>query len=115
MSLFQREINNQADLLTGEIMRIGLNTSNILFCCLWRGANDSWDNFYNRSKDAVSDGTETHLHDDRKEKAEAINAIEKYGLKIIGQNWQSITDTTEFGPIPDMVMLPFTQQPIADQ
>jgi hypothetical protein len=44
-----------------------------------------------------------------------INAVEKYGLKIIGQNWQSMTDTTEFGPTPFMPVLPFTPQPIADQ
>jgi hypothetical protein len=41
----QRELNNQADVLIGETMRIGLDTSDILFCCLRRGANDSWDIF----------------------------------------------------------------------
>jgi hypothetical protein len=55
------------------------------------------------------------LPDDPKDKAEAINAIEKYGLKIISQNWQSVTDTTEFGSTPYKTVLPFTPQPIADQ
>jgi hypothetical protein len=55
------------------------------------------------------------LPDETKEKTEGINAIEKYGLKIISQIWLSMTDTTKLGSLPYMPVLPFNSKPIVDQ
>jgi sugar phosphate isomerase/epimerase len=58
------------------------------FCPRW-GANDSWDDFCKRVKEAGYDGIESVHSLDPKLQKEELTALEKYELKIIGQYYQS--------------------------
>lgn len=58
------------------------------FCPRW-GANDSWDDFCKRVKEAGYDGIESVYSLDPKLQKEELTALKKYELKIIGQYYQS--------------------------
>lgn len=64
---------------------------NVKFFCPRWGATDDWDSFCKRVKDAGYDGVESWLNpNDPKEKEAMQRALEKYGLKLVGQYWQSM-------------------------
>jgi sugar phosphate isomerase/epimerase len=67
----------------------------ILFFCPHWGAQDSWDSFCERVKNAGYDGVESDLPLDPTERAAAIAALKKFDLLFIGQYWQSLEDNAE--------------------
>ncbi len=91
----RRDFVKQSGIILGGVMLPPFNApatdgfSVQFFCPRW-GATDSWDSFCKRVKDAGYDGVETALPLEANEKAAAIEAISKHGLKYIGQYHQSI-------------------------
>lgn len=67
----------------------------ILFFCPRWGAQDSWEDFCKRVKDAGYDGVESDLPEDTIEREAAIAVLKKYDLLFIGQYWQSLEDNAE--------------------
>lgn len=65
------------------------------FCPRW-GATDPWDTFCSRVKEAGYDGVETSISGLKENDVSEIrNATNKYGLKIIGQYYQSFEQDLE--------------------
>lgn len=59
------------------------------FCPRWGSADIPWDEFCGRVADAGYDGVETHLPQDEKGRDEVRQALDKHGLLLIGQYYQS--------------------------
>jgi sugar phosphate isomerase/epimerase len=94
MKTNRRDFLKQSTFLIGGTMINNemSNSSDIFgikfFCPRW-GANDSWDDFCKRVKEAGYDGIESVHSLDPKLQKEELTALEKYELKIIGQYYQS--------------------------
>lgn len=94
MKTNRRDFLKQSTFLIGGTMINNdmSNSSDIFgikfFCPRW-GANDSWDDFCKRVKEAGYDGIESVHSLDSKLQKEELTALEKYELKIIGQYYQS--------------------------
>jgi sugar phosphate isomerase/epimerase len=58
------------------------------YCPRW-GASDSWDSFCARAKKAGYDGVETPISLDENDKKEMTAALQKHGLELIAQYYQS--------------------------
>ena len=58
------------------------------YCPRW-GAEDPWDPFCKRVKDAGYDGVETAVPFETKEKNEVLDALKAHNLELIGQYYQS--------------------------
>ncbi|MGL4631438.1 MAG: sugar phosphate isomerase/epimerase family protein [Leadbetterella sp.] len=61
----------------------------LFFCPKWGQEQLSWDDFCKKVKDNGYDGVEAGLNIDNDEGEEAFDALTKYGLKFIGQYYQS--------------------------
>jgi sugar phosphate isomerase/epimerase len=59
------------------------------FCPRWGSEHLSWDNFCAKVKGAGFDGVETPIPFENGEKSEISAALQKYGLLLIGQYYQS--------------------------
>src|SRR5688500_16310322 len=66
-----------------------MNTKIKFYCPRW-GANDSWDSFCKRVKEAGYDGVEGSVSNIEGSDAKEIrSALDKHGLEIVGQYYQS--------------------------
>lgn len=59
------------------------------FCPRWGSESLSWDAFCQKVKAAGYNGVEAGVSFDEREKDEMSDALQKYGLILIGQYWQS--------------------------
>lgn len=59
------------------------------FCPRWGSEELDWDSFCHKAKAAGYEGVEAGLPPEEKEKQEMKSALDKYGLLLIGQYWQS--------------------------
>ena len=62
----------------------------LFFCPRWGTDNLSWDTFFKKIKDAGYDGVETGLPLNKKEQEPIFNGLEKHGLKLIAQHWETV-------------------------
>ncbi|MDB5111317.1 MAG: Sugar phosphate isomerase/epimerase [Mucilaginibacter sp.] len=62
----------------------------LFFCTRWGSENLSWPDFLLKANDSGYDGIETSLPLDAKEQDHILNAINKSGLKLIGQHWDTV-------------------------
>ncbi|HEY8930019.1 MAG TPA: sugar phosphate isomerase/epimerase [Mucilaginibacter sp.] len=65
------------------------------FCPKWGSDNITWDNFCAKVKAAGYDGVETPIPLDAGEKDEIATALQKHGLLLIGQYYQSFEKDLE--------------------
>jgi sugar phosphate isomerase/epimerase len=64
--------------------------TNVLFFCPRWGADDSWDSFCKRVKEAGYDGVEAGVSSPEAPEAnEVLDALRKHGLSLVGQYYQS--------------------------
>jgi sugar phosphate isomerase/epimerase len=63
----------------------------LYFCTRWGHENLPWDAFCEKVKLAGYDGVETSLNLDEHDTATITSALSKYGLKLIGQHWDTVT------------------------
>ena len=64
--------------------------STSFFCPRWGQANTGWDVFLYSVKSAGYDGIEASLPEGESEKEEMLTELEKHGLKLIGQHWETV-------------------------
>lgn len=62
----------------------------LYFCTTWGQKKATWDEFFNKIAAAGYDGVETDLPP-AAEMDEFLAGLEKYGLKYIGQHWETVT------------------------
>ncbi len=60
------------------------------FCPRWGSENKTWDQFCASVKEAGFDGIETPIPFEEQEKREILSALQKHGLLLIGQYYQSL-------------------------
>lgn len=60
------------------------------FCPRWGQAHTPWNEFARRVKQAGYDGVETDVPTDEKERDLVLNALEKEGLQLIAQHWETV-------------------------
>ncbi|HZY37170.1 MAG TPA: TIM barrel protein [Mucilaginibacter sp.] len=65
------------------------------FCPKWGSENISWDDFCKKVKDAGYDGVESPIPFDEWGQQEITAALQKYGLRLIGQYYQSFEKDLE--------------------
>jgi sugar phosphate isomerase/epimerase len=61
------------------------------FCPLWGSEELEKETFFRKVKSAGYDGVEMGLPPDQNEKANILKLIEKHGLKLIAQHWETST------------------------
>ncbi|MFP5040041.1 sugar phosphate isomerase/epimerase family protein [Parasediminibacterium sp. JCM 36343] len=62
----------------------------LFFCPRWGQEHTSWDSFLLNVKNAGYDGIEASLPFDEAEKKEILDGLEKHGLKLIAQHWETV-------------------------
>ncbi len=67
-----------------------MDTALHFFCPRWGSEEIPFDQFLINVKDAGYDGVEMSLPFDVKQRTKIISAIEKYGLKLIAQHWETV-------------------------
>jgi sugar phosphate isomerase/epimerase len=63
----------------------------LFFCPRWGKEHLLWNDFLIKVKEAGYDGVEAAHPPDEREKDLMLNSLHKYGLRLIGQHWETVT------------------------
>jgi sugar phosphate isomerase/epimerase len=63
----------------------------LFFCTRWGQEHLTWTDFCKKVKNAGYDGVETTLPLDDKERAQILSELNKFGLKLIAVQWDTVT------------------------
>jgi sugar phosphate isomerase/epimerase len=61
------------------------------YCTRWGQERSPWDEFFKRVREEGYDGVETSLPMTPAEQEPILNGLEKHGLQLIGQHWDTVT------------------------